>query len=294
MKPNCPHCIQSRPTNEVRNQVSRAGHFRRRSDSRVIQKFRCRRCQKYFSFATLNSCYRQKKRRLNHKLFEHMASGLSQRRAAILFHVNRTTITRKFKFVGIQALLSLEEINCKNKPCDFMQFDDMETFEHTRCKPLSITLAVEHGSRRILGFEVARMPAKGKLAAVSLRKYGPRIDERKEARERLFTRIKTHIHPQAIIASDQNPHYVSDIKKHFPQATHVSYRGRKPILSGQGELKRGPNDPLFSLNHTCAMNRANINRLFCRTWNTTKLPERLALHIAIYSVFHNLVLIDDS
>jgi hypothetical protein len=58
-------------------------------------------------------------------------------------------------------------------------------------------------------------------------------------------------------------------------------------LTGQGELKVGGFDPIFSLNHTCAMLRANINRLFRKTWCTTKKMEMLEHHLAIYALYHN-------
>jgi hypothetical protein len=38
------------------------------------------------------------------------------------------------------------------------------------------------------------------------------------------------------------------------------------------------------------MTRANVNRLFRKTWCTTKLPKRLADHFAIYAVYHNEML----
>lgn len=216
-----------------------------------------------------------------------LCSGVSQRRAAILLNLSRTTVVRKFLFLGGQALLELEEQLKSKPPAMVIQFDDMETFEHTKCKPLSITIAVVEGERRILGFKVSRMPAKGVLAAISRKKYGPRPDERPDARERLFEKLKSYVHPEAVIKSDQNPHYPDDVKKYFPHATHKTYKGRRGCVVGQGELKRGGFDPLFSLNHTAAKIRADINRLFRRTWCTTKKPERLALHLAIYAVFHN-------
>jgi hypothetical protein len=49
--------------------------------------------------------------------------------------------------------------------------------------------------------------------------------------------------------------------------------------------------PLFKINHTCAMLRANINRLFRRTWCTTKRPEMLKNHLDIYLHFHNKYLL---
>ncbi|MBU6155196.1 MAG: hypothetical protein KGP28_12905, partial [Bdellovibrionales bacterium] len=45
--------------------------------------------------------------------------------------------------------------------------------------------------------------------------------------------------------------------------------------------------PIFSLNHTCAMLRANLNRLFRRTWCTTKTIQGLIDHLSIYVAFHN-------
>ena len=50
-------------------------------------------------------------------------------------------------------------------------------------------------------------------------------------------------------------------------------------------------DPLFWVNHTAAMLRANVNRLIRRTWCTTKRADRLADHLALYVHFHNTVLL---
>ncbi|MEK6774013.1 MAG: hypothetical protein AABY64_08735, partial [Bdellovibrionota bacterium] len=89
------------------------------------------------------------------------------------------------------------------------------------------------------------------------------------------------------IKSDQNPHYPKDVMRDFPRASHEKFKGRKACVVGQGELKKIGYDPLFSLNHTCAMFRAHVSRLFRRTWCTTKKSERLSYHLAIYAVYHN-------
>ena len=171
-----------------------------------------------------------------------------------------------------------------------MQFDDIETFEHSKMKPISITLAVESGSRKILGFEVSSMPCKGHLAKRAREKYGKRSDDRRKARSNLFTKIKELIAEGAVIKSDMNPHYPPDVRQHFPNSVHVVTKGRRGCVTGQGELKACGFDPLFSFNHTAAMYRANVNRLFRRTWNTTKKMERLEFHIALYALFHNVYL----
>jgi len=200
-------------------------------------------------------------------------------------------VAEKLKFLGEQAREKLWESNLRAPQAGIVEFDDLETFEHTKCKPLSVTLAVEHRTRRILGFEVSKMAAKGRLSKLARKKYGPRPDGRSRARGQLFLRIKPLIKEEALIKSDENPHYVNDVKFYFPKCRHERHKGQRGSIVGQGELKKVRFDPLFSLNHTYAMLRANINRLFRKTWCTTKSPERLADHIAIYAVYHNLSLL---
>jgi hypothetical protein len=205
--------------------------------------------------------------------------------------MSRTTVARKLVFLGTQAEIKLLNSNRSSKRALKVEFDDLETFEHTKCKPLSVTLAVEHKTRRILDFEVSQMPAKGRLTKIAFKKYGIRKDQRFSARERLFYRLQSLVEPNALIKSDENPHYPKTVKRYFPKAHHQSFKGQRGSLGGFGELKKIRFDPLFSLNHTCAMFRANVNRLFRKTWCTTKKPERLRMHLAIYAHFHNTCLI---
>ncbi len=171
-----------------------------------------------------------------------------------------------------------------------MFFDEMETFEHTKCKPLSLPIIVEPLKRKILGIDVASMPAKGLLAARARKKYGLRADKRGISIENLFKGLKPIVSSDLKVHSDQNPHYPQHVRKIIPGAKHITTPGRRGCIVGQGELKAGGFDPLFSLNHTCAMIRANVNRMFRRTWCTTKKPEALLDHLMLYVGHHNRVL----
>ncbi|RME16932.1 MAG: transposase, partial [Bdellovibrio sp.] len=81
------------------------------------------------------------------------------------------------------------------------------------------------------------------------------------------------------------------VRAFFPKATHIQLKGQRGAITGQGELKKTAFDPLFSLNHTCAMFRANVNRLFRKTWCTTKKLQPLIDHLEIYMWYHNKVLL---
>jgi hypothetical protein len=206
---------------------------------------------------------------------------------------NRKTIVRKIRFLAERARTeqaAFVQENYSSRRLSEVQFDDLETSEHTKCKPLSVALAVDPKSRRVLSFQVSQMPPKGLLKPPSLRKYGPRKDERSQGWRALMRDLKPLVEERATFISDENPHYPKYLRERFPKASHERLKSRRGCVVGQGELKKIGFDPLFSLNHTCAMLRANMNRLFRRTWCTTKKRAGLLDHLAIYVSFHNRVL----
>lgn len=223
-----------------------------------------------------------------------LVSGVSQRRAARVLSINPKTVVRKFLFLSGLARLRNQEFRneflANGIRLESIHFDEMESFEHSKCLPLSIPLAVQTQTRKILGFRVCEMPAKGPLAKISRKKYGLRRDGRAKAADSLFSEIAPLLLPRAEVRTDQNPHYPRWIRRRMADADHQAHEGKRGCIVGQGELKKIGFDPLFDLNHTCAMLRANINRLFRKTWCTTKKRDRLADHIELYAYFHNAVL----
>jgi hypothetical protein len=214
------------------------------------------------------------------------------RRIAKILRIHRLTVARKRKFLSEQGAIQSQRFlkKCSRLPFKHVQLDEMETFEHSKCKPLSIALIVsddENRKRVILGFKVSVMPAKGPLASISREKYGLRRDHRADAIRCLLKSVKPLIHDTPKITSDQNPRYPNLIREQWDIATHIAVKGRRGCIVGQGELKKIGFDPLFSLNHTCAMFRANVNRLFRKTWCTTKKISALEQHLNIYMAYHN-------
>jgi len=293
MKRQCPdsECLARNPqkSDPKFRAIVRRGSYFRKSDGQWVQRYSCLKCRTSFSSGSLLPCYRQKKRKINHSVSLLLNSGVSQRRAAILLRVNRKTVVRKFRFLASQARIQHQQWlkKLEQRPLAFVQFDDLETSEHTKLKPLSVALAVEPKSRKILTFQVSSMPAKGLLSQPALKKYGYRPDKRPKGWNSLFRSLKPIVSPNAEWLSDENPHYPRHLLAHLPGAIHRTTPGRRGCVAGQGELKKIGFDPLFSLNHTCAMLRANLNRLFRRTWCTTKTQQGLVDHLSLYVRFHN-------
>ena len=284
MNRQCPGC----PGNG--RQIASNGSYFRKNDSRRIRRFVCRACGLYFSSATFSPNYRQKKRRINHAIAPLMCSLVSQRRMALSLKVSRTTIARKLKFLAGQIRLRQRQQRPPDHLGTAIQFDDLETFEHTKCKPLTVTVVIDADRQSILGCCVAPIAAKGRLAAVSRQKYGPRTDTSRIQRDALLAALKSQIAPTAVFRTDGHGHYSTLIRRHYPQATHHQHIRRDHSISGQGVLKKKVFDPLFGINQVHAMLRANINRLIRKTWCTTKRMDALADHLVLYMDYHNRVL----
>jgi transposase-like protein len=295
MKIRCPssECISSPNPSPKLKPFIRNGAFFRKSDSRYVQRYRCQICGKQFSNATFSPEYFQKKRRLTHPLSLLLNSAVTQRRCAKILQVNLKTVVRRYRYLAQQGRTSHEKWrveNYRDKKLEVIQFDDLETSEHTKCKPLSVSLAVDPETRKILSFHVSQMPAKGLLAPIALKKYGYRKDERPVGWNQMMSELVPFVSPTATWKSDQNPHYPKHLFRHHPYATHETTKGGRGSVSGQGELKKLGFDPLFALNHTCAMLRANLSRLVRKTWSNTKNRKGLIDHLSIYVPYHNQVL----
>ena len=272
--------------------VVRDGSFRRKEDCKIIQRFRCKYCMLRFSHATFSDAYRQKKRRINTQLLALLASGNSLRRSAILLGVHKKTVERKLPFLARRCRLkSVEALEKLRGQIHNIQIDDLITKENSKLKPLSVSIAVDEQRRTILALEVSKIPAFGHLARFAVKKYGYREDEHFQGLTRLFQRITPLVSQEVVVKSDEHQRYPGFITSYLPKAKHLTFKSERGCVAGQGELKKVGFDPLFAVNHTCAMLRANINRLIRKTWCTTKDPKRLKDHLDIFMYFYNKQLI---
>lgn len=283
----CPHCQASEQS------IVKDGFFARHTGHKKrIQRYRCRACKRKFSSQTEDLTYRERKPHLTQSVMRLLMEGLSQRACARSLNCQPSTVASKLSRLGRRAQLHLErrEIGdgSTNPSEKTIVFDEMETFEHSKCKPLAIAIAVEQTSRRVIAAKVAVMPAKGKLASISRKKYGKRPDQRSGALKKVLTEVKRLYPNLARIKSDECPRYPSYVVGIWGKdVIHETFKGRRGCVVGQGELKAGCFDPLFSLNHTCAMFRDHIKRLSRRTWCTTKHMIRLQHLVSLYTWWHN-------
>jgi hypothetical protein len=239
-----------------------------------------------FSSHTFLETYQQKKPHLNRQIFEWYASATTQRRMAKVMRINRKTVVRKFLFMAKLARAEhARRIATGILKTSFAQFDEMETFEHTKLKPLSVAMAVRVKTCEIIAAQVASMECKGHLAGIAHAKYGPRSDTREQARTTVLETLKACAREQLTIHTDEYPGYQGLFARLAPHAVHEAFKSAKADpMSGN---RRNVEDKLAQINLVSAKFRHDLSRMARRTWVTTKRPDRLQAHLDLYIAFNN-------
>ena len=269
---------------------SKNGHYVRKSDRKIRYRFKCNFCKKTNSNASASTCFRQKLRHFNQKIWKLYCSSYPKRRIARDLKISRTTVDRKITWLSFLKLHKQSEFLKALGKNSEVYLDDMKSYIHTRCRPVCISFAVTD-QRKILGFEISPcMPNSPRLIEMAQKKYAPVLDESAIGFKRLLEKCASHIDPKASIITDEHHQYPKAIQSVFPCSRHTRYKSKRAVIAGQGELKEKGYDPLFAINHTFAMIRAHVSRLVRSTWCTSKTIKGLKEHLNLYVYYHNTVL----
>ena len=279
MNKSCPHCSAF---------SRRFGSYKRKVDGVKVQRYQCIQCKKTFSDQSCALTFRWRKLAFNQLIFDLLSEGNSLNGIARILETKYETVVRRLvRYADFGRKFVSQMIRQKSFQVSYCQFDELESFEHTKCKPLTVGIAVEAGSRLILASSVGKIAAKGHLAEISRKKYGPRPCERKRVLNEMAAELQNCCDEKTEFITDQSKHYPRIMREYFPRSKHTAVKGRRGCVVGQGELKAIGFDPIFSLNHTYAMLRDRIKRLTRRTWTTTKVIARLKDCIDVYAWYHN-------
>jgi len=268
-----------------RHAIICTGRFWRQDDSRWIQRYRCKLCRRNFSTSTGTDTWRLRLRRYSEEILDRLAQKGSQRGIARSFGIHRSTVAHRTKMYGMRAEVYFDKLRVKD--IRHVQFDEMQSSVHTKCKPVSMPLAVCAETRMILYVDVCVMPAGHPLKDISERRYGLRPDDRPEAVTRAMKRLKPMIARGGQITTDRASRYFAPIAKILPGVGHIAFKSRKARIGGQGELKKIGFDPLFAINHTAAMFRDGVARLIRKTWCNSKRIDMLRWHMLLYAKYFN-------
>lgn len=247
-------------------------------------------CRKTFSNKGLSWQKDFKRPELLKEVFIRYTSGNSMRRISDELECNRETVARIVRLLGSKIKsYHYSLIEAGRLSTSFVGFDEMETYEHTKLKPLAIVLAVDVSNRKIIDARVCEIRAKGRTAPLSIAKYGIRQNLSPEVREEVASRMALCLQgPSSRITSDAKKAYLTLFRRFIPNATH------HPIVSRAKFSVRDPaNKEMGRFNNVCAVIRQYMSRMSRRSLVSTKNPDMLQAHLYLFIARYNAYSIVD-
>jgi transposase-like protein len=281
---HCPNSACSNHKNPPPHWYVKYGSYKPKTTNQKTPRYRCKTCGKLFSTHTFKSTVNQKKPEINSMLFKMLVSGVSLRRASEILNVKYDTVVRRFHYLARQAEVH-HHVFLKTVQTSYVQVDELETVLHARPKALSVPMVVRVKTGEILGFAVAKMPAKGLLASVGASLYKWTTDERSRKFQSMLRILMPCFKVKATFKCDSNPSYSKWITNIIPHAQVDQIVAGKKVAKSLGVAK--PFDALFAINNVFARLRHDMNRLGRKTWSTTKTVEGLEDHLWLYVAWNN-------
>jgi len=295
LPPHCPRddCPSRHPGSPFLWQ--RKGRYRRACDERVVQRFWCRACCRYFSTQSFRLDFGLRKPTLHFTLFDTFISKVTQRQAARILECTRKTVVHRLRLLSEHSRAFHERVLARARARGGLdgdyQLDELETFEGSRRQcPVTMPVLIELHSYFVVHVEVAPLPPRGKARRKELerrlereRVEGRRRSGSSAAVERCFRVLAdAHGHQRApTISTDCKSTYGPLLRKAFPDTCyHVRHSSK---------ARRDFHNPLFPINHTLAMLRDGLSRLVRRNWGVSKQREWLERHAWVWIAYRNYI-----
>jgi hypothetical protein len=267
--------------------------FRRKLDGRVVQRYSCTVCRRFFSDQSFRLDYGLRRPELTEPAFWAFASKVTHRQAARSLRCARGTIHHRLELLG-KHCRDFHEIQCRRLKRALepqLALDELETYEtDRRLKPVTVPVLLHEPSWFVLDVQVAAMASRGGLTDVHeerkqalVEREGRRRSGSREAVRACFHRAAPLVRSDVagILRTDEKQTYVALKKRELPaNLLHVRISSQEP---------RGLDNPLFRINRTLAMMRDGVSRLVRRTWAASKLRAQLEKHLWIWIAFRNYV-----
>ena len=263
----CPKCFSE--------DYTKKGWLKNKREAKKIRQYQCKSCNARFSVNSLKDILKQKKPELNQKIMDLYCEGNTLRGIARILKISYDTVTKKWRFMAEKARIKhLTTLEFGEIVTKYIQFDQMETFEHTKEKPLGIALSIRPKTGQILSAKVCRVPIRAlSISKEKIKEWNKKTD-RKEAFYKMLAETKQALDKgYSVLSCDGEQEAVYMAKLMCPKSlieTHVQdYAG------------------MWRLNHTCAKLRHHLSRLTRKTWATTKDRKFLQMHLDLFIAYQN-------
>ena len=294
--PCCPNpeCPNHAPGS--RGRFPRWGFYRRRSDGRRFQKFRCSHCQHEFSTRAFSATYWLRRRDLLRPIATLSPEGPALRQIARILKISHSTVARHVARAGRQCQLFHLQLLAQALLREPLVIDGFETFEFSQYFPFHLNLAVGQDSWFIYHFTDSPLRRKGRMTPAQLRRRAQleamlgRPDP--QAVERGVAALLAELLPRVPrdmtleLHSDDHPAYPRALRR-AQRATGGGQRVCHRVTSAT--VRRTQRNPLFPVNLADLLLRHSSANHRRETIAFSKRRQAALERAAIFTVWRNCI-----
>ena len=238
------------------------------------QRYQCKKCKKTFTKRNGTLNYRHKKQHLRDKITTLYCEGMSLRAIARALNTTLKTVLKYFlENSNVSRYKNLKRLEQGDIVTTYVQFDELETFEHTKKRPLGVECSIRAKTGQIISTKVCTIPVKALAVSKYYTQHWNKNINRESAITDMLLETKKALSDEfSTIACDNAKQPVSIAKKIFKKENIQVY-------NSYSQNKR--------IDLTFLKMRQDISRLRRKTLATTKKRENLQKHLDLYTDYHN-------
>ena len=245
-------------------------------------RYTCYNCGARFSSHSDRANKGQKKPEMNAEIFQWICSGLTMNQISENFKIHKRTIQRKIKWLSEQAIIVHQKALASNElKAAQVQLYEIEAYEHTPLKPLSVIVAINAKTSQILDMRVATRCAPERLLEASIAKYGKRIDTRMSVVADMVKSIAMVLDSDATVTCEAETVLATAIRSILNESVVVEVA----VSIDSSNVRK--KDPLFAVKALCNSLKTDIAVLGPRNMAALKSAETLQDLLNIYIAFNN-------
>ena len=259
---NCNHCRSK--------DLRKRGSYK--SKTGAVQRFQCKACGKTQTKRTNSPTYRLKKQKLAKKIEAMYCERMSLRGIARVLKVDRKTVNKYFLRGAYKARsANLKNLEEKGIVTTYVQFDALETFEHTKKRPLGVYLSARAKTGELIAAKVHKTDIRAlAMSQNKIREWNAQTDKETALVDFLLETQKAFNRVYTTLGCDG---YRAQIK------TAKEVCGNNVEVVTLGENKK--------IDLSIRKLRNDISRLSRKSLCSTKKAERLQNHLDLYIHYHN-------
>ena len=284
--PHCPRESCDSHANPGPWRFIKKGFFRRRSDRRRFQRFRCSHCGVCFSSRTFSPTYWLKRSDLLEPLFWRILHCSALRQIAHEFGVSHATVQRQVERLGRHCLLFHERLRPR-VPQEPLVLDGFQTFESGQYWPFDLNLVVGT-SHYVYGFNDAELRRSGTMR--------PAQRKKRHELEQAHGRPDPRATPKAVrelvervVPEGEEAEMHTDEHQGYPQALRLVHKRTIHHKTISSKASRTPSNPLFPVNLADLLLRHGSANHKRETIAFSKRRQGALYRAAIFTVWRNYV-----